>query len=362
MAEHWPELSAALATQALEAADRMLRGLEMLVLRERLSAPEMQVLATPALRLQRCAKQVQQILRTQSGQVRLSHEKIDFALVVEAVLHDRRDEWMARGLTLRRFLQPIELLIDPTLGYSLCLAMVDWAQRFGEHLELRLELDPIQPCAVLTLRTHEGSQAADAERLLQDSIEWLLLRQLADTDGGIELQSRATEDGVELSARLRRVCAAIETKPADEPATPLSKAPTPPAPAQPEPPAKTGAVLVCSADPAVRRDTLALLQPMGLVTDAVASAVQALALLRERPVSLLIFDAEHPPADAPQLHQALAGNWAGLPVLRLVRLRATAHDEHGGDTAVMSEKMQVPIDALPIALAPAVRFALSHLV
>lgn len=209
MAEHWPELSAALTAQAVETADRMLRGLEMLVQRERLSAAEMQVLASPALRLQRCARQVQQILRTQSGQVRLSHEKIDFALVVEAALQDRRDEWVARGLTLRRFLQPIELLIDPTLGYSLCLAMVDWAQRFGEHLELRLELDPLQPCALLSLRTQDGSQAADPERLLHDSIEWLLLRQLAATDGGIELQRSATGNGVELSARFRRVLIAL---------------------------------------------------------------------------------------------------------------------------------------------------------
>ncbi len=363
MAEHWPELSAALTAQAVEAADRMLRGLEMLVQRERLSAAEMQVLATPALRLQRCAKQVQQILRTQSGQVRLSHEKIDFAQVVDAALHDRRDEWVARGLTLQRFLQPVELLIDPTLGYSLCLAMVDWAQRFGEHLELRLGLDPLQPGALLSLRTQDGSPAADAERLQHDSIEWLLLRQLAATDGGIELQRRATENGVELSARFRRVSAAPETQPADGSAAPLSKAPAPAPPAQAKlgPAAQSGAVLVCSADPAVRRETLALLHPMGLAASAVASAAQALAALGERQVALLIYDQEHPPADAPQLQQALAGDGAGLPVLRLVRLRATAHDEGGGDTAVMSEKMQVPIDALPAALAPAVRFALSNL-
>jgi len=224
MAEHWPELSAALTAQAVEAADRMLRGLEMLVQRERLSGAEMQVLATPAMRLQRCAKQVQQILRTQSGQVRLSHEKIDFALVVEAALQDRRDEWVAQGLTLQRQLQPVELLIDPTLGYSLCHAMVDWAQRFGEHLELRLERDPTQPCAVLTLRTQDGNHAADTERLLQDSIEWLLLRQLAATDGGIELQSRVTDDGIELQARFRRLALVPEPNPVDQPAAPAAPA------------------------------------------------------------------------------------------------------------------------------------------
>ena len=46
MAEHWPELSAALSTQAAEAADRVLRGLELLRQRERLSAAEMRVLAS----------------------------------------------------------------------------------------------------------------------------------------------------------------------------------------------------------------------------------------------------------------------------------------------------------------------------
>ena len=224
MAEHWPELSAALSSQAAEAADRVLRGLELLRQRERLSAAEMRVLATPALRLQQCAKQAQQILRLQSGQARQTHEKIDLAQVIEAALDDRRDEWVAQGLTLQRQLQPVELLIDPTLGYSLCHAMVDWAQRFGEHLELRLERDPTQPCAVLTLRTQDGNHAADTERLLQDSIEWLLLRQLAATDGGIELQSRVTDDGIELQARFRRLALVPEPNPVDQPAAPAAPA------------------------------------------------------------------------------------------------------------------------------------------
>jgi len=209
MAEHWPELSAALSTQAAEAADRVLRGLELLRQRERLSAAEMRVLATPALRLQQCAKQAQQILRLQSGQARQTHEKIDLAQVIEAALHDRRDEWVAQGLTLQRQLQPVELLIDPTLGYSLCHAMVDWAQRFGEHLELCLERDPVQACALLRVRTRDSGQAVDAERLLHNAIEWLLLRQLAATDGGIELQRRATDEGVELSALFRRTVLAL---------------------------------------------------------------------------------------------------------------------------------------------------------
>ncbi len=209
MAEHWPELSAALSTQAAEAADRVLRGLELLRQRERLSAAEMRVLATPALRLQQCAKQAQQILRLQSGQARQTHEKIDLAQVIEAALDDRRDEWVAQGLTLQLQLQPVELLIDPTLGYSLCHAMVDWAQRFGEHLELCLERDPVQACALLRVRTRDSGQAVDAERLLHDAIEWLLLRQLAATDGGIELQRRATDEGVELSALFRRTVLAL---------------------------------------------------------------------------------------------------------------------------------------------------------
>jgi len=49
----------------------------------------------------------------------------------------------------------------------------------------------------------------DAERLLHDAIEWLLLRQLAATDGGIELQRRATDEGVELSALFRRTVLAL---------------------------------------------------------------------------------------------------------------------------------------------------------
>lgn len=210
MAEHWPELAAALTEQAVETADRLLRGLELLLQRDTLSAAEFRVLLTPALRLRHCAKQAQQIQRLQSGQVRQSHEKIDLAQVVEAALQDRREELAAQGIELRRSLPPTELLLDPTLCYSLTHAMLDWGLRLGERLELRLERADSAPLLRLLLKVHT---VPTPQRLQQDSIEWLLLRQLAATDSGIDLQRSAVADGVELCVRFRRLPPAREALP-----------------------------------------------------------------------------------------------------------------------------------------------------
>ena len=228
MAEHWPELAAALTEQAVETADRLLRGLELLLQREKLSAAEFRVLGNPALRLRHCAKQAQQIQRLQSGQVRQSHEKIDLAQVVESALQDRREELAAQGITLRRSLQATELLLDPTLGYSLTQAMLDWGLRLGEQMELRLERTEAPARVRLLLKVHTETPPTPS-LLLQNSIEWLLLRQLAATDGRIEVQRAAVADGAELSLGLRSASPG-------GPGPLLAAAPDQPAALKPQPP------------------------------------------------------------------------------------------------------------------------------
>jgi len=352
MAEHWPELVVAITDQAIESVDLLLRGLDLMVQRGKLSPAEFHVLATPAQRLKHCGVHAQQIVRFQSGQVRQSHEKIDLAFVVESVLQERRDALAMQGITVRRKFSPTELLIDPTLGYSLAQAMLDWSVRFGQHMDVRLEPtgdDPVRGRLWLKIHTAEPPSTAD---VFVDSIQWLLLRQIADTDGGIELHREVVTDGVELTAWFKRVLPPhlqpSRMRPADGMVSTVFKT------------VSHAYVLVCSASPDVRRQALGIVKQLGVQSDGYASGAQVTAALRDRDVHLLILDEEHPPADMTQLRFDLAALHPDLAILRLVVPTAKPRDGSGGNTAVMAQKMKVPIDAMDQSLGSSVMFTLSN--
>jgi hypothetical protein len=338
MAEHWPELVLALTDQAIESVDLLVRGLELMVQRGKLSDAELQVLVNPAQRLKRCGIHAQQIIRFQSGQVRQSHEKIDLAYVVESVLQERRDQLAMHGITVRRKFAPTELLIDPTLGYSLAHAMLDWCVSLGHHLDVRLSTssdEPVRGC--LWIRV-QHTEHATKSAVLVDSIQWLLLRQIAATDGGIELQREVTPQGVELSAWFKRVLPSARD-PQQSPDSMVSTV------------FKTVSnafVLICSASPDIRLKALDIMKQLGVQADSVASGVQAAHTLKTREVHLLILDEVHPPADAVQLRFDLAALYPDLAVMHLVR------------PPITHPKTQVSLDALDAALGPAVMFTLSN--
>lgn len=352
MAEHWPELVVAITDQAIESVDLLLRGLDWMVQRGKLSPAEFHVLATPAQRLKHCGVHAQQIVRFQSGQVRQSHEKIDLAFVVESVLQERRDTFAMQGITVRRECRPIELLIDPTLGYSLAQAMLDWSVRFGPHLDVRLTLTTEDPArGRLAVRVLTPATVSAAE-VMADGIQWLLLRQIAATDGGIELQRNVVADGVELTAWFKRVLTDRAHPPTAESAAATPKAT--------HAHRKTFA-LVCSAAPDVRRKAVGIVQALGVGANGAASGAQVTASLRDRDVHLLILDEEHPPADITQLRLELADRQPDLAVLRLVAPTATQRDgSRGNPAAVMAQTMKVPIDAMDESLGSCVLLALSN--
>lgn len=354
MAEHWPELVAAITDQAIESVDALLRGLELLVQRGKLTPAECQVLTTPAQRLKHCGMHAQQIIRFQSGRVRQSHEKIDLAFVVESVLQERRDELALQGITVRRKFRPAELLIDPTLGYSLAQAMLDWSVRLGGHIDLQLERTADPPRARLWMKIRTDAAPSQAD-VFMDNIQWLLLRQIAATDGGIELQRAVAPDGVELTAWFKRV---LTPEPSADPDHDRADG----APSTVFKTVSGAYVLVCSASPDTRLRALGIVKQLGVAADGVASAAQTLAAMRDRSVQLLILDEDNPPADIAQLRHDLAALHPDLAVLRLVVPRARARDPKDGDTAVMAEKMKVPVDALEQSLGSAVMFTLSNVI
>ncbi len=226
MAAHWPDLAVALTEQAIESVDHLLQGLGLLLQRGRLTEAEYRILAQPAQRLKQCGVQAQQIVRLQSGQVRQTHEKIDLAHVVESVLQERRTALAQQGITIRQQVHPVELLIDPTVAYSLVQAMLEWAVQMGSRLELRVQLRLPEDTAILTGEPGcaLGWLTLDVlldtpmapESLCADGVPWLLAQQLACTDGGIALQRQSGAGWVRLAAQFRRTAESARRRAADD--------------------------------------------------------------------------------------------------------------------------------------------------
>ncbi|MEW6695449.1 MAG: hypothetical protein AB1371_10990 [Pseudomonadota bacterium] len=219
MDAHWPDLAVAVTEQAIESVDHLLRGLALLQQRGRITEAEYRILAVPALRLKHCGIQAQQIVRLQSGQVRQSHEKVDLAQVVAAVLDERRDALLAQGVTVQRRLQPVELFIDPTLAYSLVQTLLEWGVQHGSQLEVGVEPRPAEDGAhpageppprrawlELAVWPTDATAPASART---DGVLWLLAQQLARTDGGIVVQREVEAAPLRISATFRRAVAPL---------------------------------------------------------------------------------------------------------------------------------------------------------
>lgn len=364
LAPHWPDLTLAVTAQAIDSVDHLLRGLSLLMQRGRLTEAEYRILAVPAQRLKQCGVQAQQIVRLQSGQVRQSHEKIDLAYVVESVLQERREALALQGISVRRQFRSVELLIDPTLAYSLVQTMLDWALQHGNRLELHVEPRAAEPAGaapeepVPTRACLELSVTLDSpdvpDSVYADSIQWLLLQQLAATDGGVNLQRHVEAGQVRLSLQFRRTVGQMRQA--------TATAPEHGAPSTVFKTISGSYALVCSANADTRLRALGVVKKLGIAVDGVASAAQAVAALTDRDIHLLVLDEVHLPADAAQLAETLMARRPGIGVVRLVSDAVPAAEGAADNTPGGVDNARVPIEALESRLGSAVMFTLSKVI
>lgn len=350
MAAHWPELVVAITEQSVSASAHLLRGLDLMLQRGRLTPAEHKVLAMPAERLKQTGMHAQQIVRLQSGQARQSHEKIDLAYLTESVLQERRDELAMMGIVVRRKFEPIDVLIDPSLGFGLVSAMLEWSVGFGHRIDLRLDVDPLSQQARLWMKTFADPPPAQSA-IHEDTLPWLLLSQLAATDGGIAIDRQGQDDGVTLCALFKRTLSAVTVPASLEPAV------TAPAPLTMESVFKsiTGAfVLVCSAHPDTRTRAVDIVRKLGVPADSVVDGASAIRVLRERDVDLLVLDRMHPVADLDALENELSGVFPLMPVVQLGPEGSQPNDH--------DQRPQIPHDALDASLGSTVMFTLSKVV
>lgn len=348
MAEHWPELVSALTDQSIETVSSLVRGLDLLLSKGRLTPAEYKVLAMPAERLKHCGVSAQQIVRFQSGRVRQSHEKIDLAYLLECVLQERKGEMAMLGVTLRRRLKAVDILIDPTLGFSLTNAMLDWGLPFGYRIDWRLETTGGQ--ARLWMKVYGGDRVIPGSAVVEDNIHWLLLSQIAAADGAVRLERSLASDGVELIALFRRTVqvAEEEVKVAAAQEVPMDSVFK----------SVSGAyVVVVSGDAALRNDAVSTLKRLGIAVDGVVDAAQAREALQGHLAHLLVVDTAHH-ADA--IHLLQAELLSKQPHLLFVEIGASDTSPHPLPPSLEAATTRIARDEVSTRLGSAVMFALSR--
>ena len=281
--EHWQELVTALADHFTENVSGLQGQIDQLLAKGRITKMEHRALNIPAERIKLAGVSAQQIHRFYSGRIRQSHEKVNMADLVEGVLQERKQELGILGIALRRKLKPVEVLIDPTVAHTFVNAVLDWGIPFGNRVDVRMDLNAWPQHARLQMRVgNEGTPPSSSTS--SDSLSWMLIRQIAASAGGIEVERDVTAEGVSFTAMFNRtVVQAVDGISAvdlsDEHSSMFKSL--------------SGTyVLTISPSLQIRADVRDALREIGISSDSVVDFAQARDAIKARMPNLIVVDSE----------------------------------------------------------------------
>ncbi|MCD6666539.1 MAG: hypothetical protein LT081_10705 [Hydrogenophaga sp.] len=282
--DHWPEMVSNLASQVTEGVSLLQHHLDQLLVKGRLSKLEHRLLSVPAERIKLAGVSAQQVQRFYGGRIRQSHEKVNLADLIEGVLQERKTELGQLGIALRRKLKPLEVLIDPTVAHTFVNAVLDWALPFGNRIDVRLDLNSWPQNARLQVRVaNDGLPPSSSAHM--DNLSWMLIRQIANSAGGIEPTRDVNDDGVSFTAMFTRTVQAVDGISAvdlsdDHTRTSMFKS-------------LSGTyVLTVSPSLQIRADVRDALREIGIASDSVVDLLQAREAMRARMPNLIVVDSE----------------------------------------------------------------------
>ncbi|MDP2017652.1 hypothetical protein [Hydrogenophaga sp.] len=280
--QHWPALVAGLADQITEGISALQNSIDLLLVKERISRLEHRALSIPTERLKVAGISAQQINRFYGGRIRQSHEKVDMAQLVEGVLQERKNEFGVLGIELRRKLKSVEVLVDPTVAHTFVNAVLDWGLPFGSRIDVRMDMNAWPKHARLQVRVSNDGLPPSSTAMM-DSLSWVLIRQIAQTAGGIEIARETTDDGVNFTAMFTRTVQAVDGISAVELSDDHSSMFK-----------SLSGIYVLTVSPAlqIRADVRDALREIGVMSDSVVDFEQARHAVRSRMPNLIIVDAE----------------------------------------------------------------------
>jgi len=134
----------------------------------------------------------QQLARLASRRLKQHPERVALTQMLRDVLLQRARETQARGVQLKQLLQPIEVVVDPSLLFSLLNTVLDWVLDCARsHIEFRIDMKTWPAYGRLTCRfvhqpldeLDDRTAAASSSTAHLDSLTWRLAQQTAQTMG-----------------------------------------------------------------------------------------------------------------------------------------------------------------------------------
>ncbi len=270
----------------------------------------------------------QQLARLASGRLRLSRERVPLTQVLRGVLTQRSRETQARGIQIRQLLQPVEVITDASLLFSLLNAVMDWAlANTHSSLEMRLDLTPWPTKARLTCRfAHRsldlGSAPSAAIKEAPESLNslhWRLIEQTALTLAALPL--REDEAGITmLTLEFPHVAGDEHGVPQELPPPAAAERPDldDPLPSHNSKPLAGCHLLIVSPRREVRQEIQNAVRHMGLIIDAVASMDEALQFCEEGLPHGIAFEQSMRDADFDRLRADITGEVPGFSFIEVM--------------------------------------------
>lgn len=222
----------------------------------------------------------QQLARLATGHVSQSHERVHLTHTLQSVLAHRSRELQARGAQVRQTLQPIEVIADAPLLFSLLNAVLDWSTTSSSGaIDLCIDTTAWPTRGRLSCRFayHPIDQGSPTAATLAHGIDGLSWRLIEHTAHALGLVCRRRIDGAFVGLELefvRTINPLLESASSAE---------------QPEAfadsvnskPLAGSHVLVVSARRDTRVQVREAIKHMGLVLDFVGSVEEAIEFCNE---------------------------------------------------------------------------------
>lgn len=282
LTEHAPALLASAAEQIGDALQTLQGGFDQLQAQGKLAGQAQWTLGVPLARIKRLTVVMQQLQRFHTGRIRQSHEKIDLSHLAEEYLQERRKEFALMGVEMRRKLKPVDVLIDPTVAHAFLSALVDWALPLGRRIDVRVDVNHWPPHARLQVRVHADGVPPSSSSGSLDNLDWALVRQIASSAGGIDIEREITPDGITCTALFQRTAQSVDGISAIELSDDQSSM---------FKSLQSVYALVISPVLQIRADVRDALREIGVSADSVVDLAQAAEAVAHRPPSIIVIDA-----------------------------------------------------------------------
>lgn len=259
----------------------------------------------------------QQLARLAAGQLHLVNERQHLTQVLRKVLSQRRSDTQARGIQVRQILQPVEVMADGALLFSMLDTMMDWVLGLTHSsIDLRLDLTPWPAKARLTCRfAHrsldlqenppgpgEATEQRDGhEHSVLNSLSWRLLEQNALTLGVLPLR----ESGGGITMLTLEFPHTVSDEPGFAARAPATKPALSPAPSMQGRPLAGKHLLMLTASRALQAQIYAAAQHLGLIIDVAETVEEATQFCVEGLPHAIVFDASQRCAAFFHLHADL---------------------------------------------------------